>query len=314
MTAERGRVLVVGADGFVGRRLVAELEASAFDVIGTTRRPETLSHSRVFLDLAQSPLGFTPPAALDQALLLAGTTNYGRCETDPQAPLVNVTHMAHLAQRLFEAGAFVTFVSSNTVFGGERPWCAEDAPLSPGLAYGRQKAAAETALAATAARLGAADRFRVVRLTKVLAPSTPPLPDWFDRIERGADLRPFSDLVFAPISLPAAARFLVGMAGLRAPGAFHFSGAENVDYAEFARRLLSALGRPASLLQPTSSAAEGVSIPFRPTYSGLGMERTTRETGVSPEPLEHVIAYLIAERHARPVAGAAAGGAMRGQP
>ena len=282
------RTLVVGADSRIGGALLRARGAA----IGTTRRRETLSSTRLFLDLSQDVEHFKIPSDVDSAFLVAATTGIERCETDPTSWTVNVTSACRLSARLLQQGCFVTFLSTNAVFGGDRSWPDEDDPVAPTAAYARQKAEAEQAIQEAADRLGAADRLSITRLTKTLAPDTPPLPGWFQQLKRGDAIEPFEDLVMSPISLEFVTSSLLRIGALRVPGILHLSGERDVTYVEFAEGLIDRLGLPRARVVPTTSIKAGVAVQFRPRYGGLGMRRTTQLAQIYPEPLEHVTAHL----------------------
>ena len=190
---------------------------------------------------------------------------------------------------------FVTFISTNSVFGGERPWPEEQAPHAPGIAYARQKAEAEKRIRAEARRLHAEDRLSIVRLTKILNEETPPLPGWFSAWAGGRTIEPFADLIFAPMSVRFVGNALATLGEKRVPGDLHLSGDENVSYVDFAMKLARRLGVDPALIAPTTAEAKGVHIAFKPRYSGLSMRRTTELTGVTPQPIDDVVNELVAE-------------------
>lgn len=281
--------LVIGVDGLVGAALARDCAEAGHRVSGTTRRVP--GPDRLFLDLATTPR-LTLDRPVDVAYLVAAQASYAGCETDPACERVNVHGIPSVGAQLLEAGAFVVFLSSNTVFGGERPACVEDAPLAPRIAYARQKAIGEAALRDAAARLGASNRLCIVRLTKILAPATAPLPQWFEHLGAGRPIEPFADLIFAPMSLPYVVRGLRAAGEARLPGPFHLSGAEDVSYVQFAEALVDAIGAPRALVRPTTAIERGLTIAFKPRHSALGMERTRRALGLEAEPIEHVALAL----------------------
>lgn len=295
MTDKRG-FLVVGGDSLVGGGLTRSLEKRGHLTYSSTRRRDTVDTRRIYLDFESEDI-FYPPASVDYVFIIAAATNYDRCEKDPLAQRINVDLIPKLIASLLEQGLFVTFISTNSVFGGERPSPHEDAPHAPGIAYARQKADAEKIICDAAHRLKAEDRLNIVRLTKILDRNTPPLPNWFSAWQQGEIVQPFSDLTFAPMSVRFVGDALATIGEKRISGNLHLSGADNVSYVDLAFALASKLGVDASLIAPTTAEEKGVNIPFKPRYSGLGMSRTTELSGVMPQTLDDVAADLAAENN-----------------
>lgn len=296
---ENSGFLVVGGDSLVGGELFRVLERRGHLAYGSTRRRETVAGRRVFLDF-ESDAPFRAPEGVEYAFLVGAATNYERCESDPAAWRINVDSIPRLAASLLEQGVLVTFISTNSVFGGECPWPHEDDVHAPGIAYARHKAEGEKAIRAAAQRLKAADRLNIVRLTKILGPDTPPLPNWFAAWKRGETVQPFTDLIFAPMSVRFAGESLATIGEKRIPGNLHLSGAENVTYVDFANCLADKSGIDRRLIAPTTATEKGVNILFKPRYSGIGMRRTTELTGLAPQPLADVVDDLIAMRGGQP--------------
>ena len=295
MTNKSG-FLVVGGDSLVGAGLFKALERRGHIAFETTRRRDKLDAKRVYLDF-ESEDTFTPPPFVDYAFIVAAATNYDRCEKDPLAQRINEVLIPKFVVSLLEQGIFVTFISTNSVFGGERPWPHEEDPHDPGIAYARQKEEAEKTIRAAAVKLGAADRLNIVRLTKILDRDTSPLPNWFVAWNRGETVQPFSDLIFAPMSVAFVGDSLVTIGEKRISGDLHLSGAENVSYVDLAYSLAERLGVDARLIAPTTAEEKGIHIPFKPRYSGLGMYRTTKLTGLVPQTLAEVASDLVADNN-----------------
>jgi dTDP-4-dehydrorhamnose reductase len=286
--------LVVGGDSLVGGELFRALERRGHAALASTRRRDTVDDRRVHLDF-ESEAPFQILVGVDYAFVVAAATNYDRCEKDPLAHRINVELIPRLIASLLEQGLFVTFISTNSVFGGDRPWPHEDDPHAPGIAYARQKAEAEKIIQADANRLGAGGRLNIVRLTKILSRDTPPLPNWFAAWKRGKAVQPFSDLTFAPMSVRFVGEALATIGEKRVPGNLHLSGAENVTYVELADHLARRLELDPRLIVPTTAEEKCVNIPFKPRYSGLGMRRTTELTGVLPQTIDDVANDLAAQ-------------------
>jgi len=278
----------------VGGGLLHALRRRGHLVYASTRRLDTVDSRRVFLDFEKKE-PFYAPAGVDYVFIVAAATNYDRCEKDPLAYKINVELIPRLISSLLEQGLFVTFISTNSVFGGERPWPNEEDPHAPGIAYAAQKNEAEEVIRASARRLKAEQRMNIIRLTKILDRNTSPLPNWINSWKQGEAVQPFSDLIFAPMSVQFVGDALATIGEKRIPGHLHLSGVDNVTYVEFAFALAKKMGVDPRLIVPTTATAKGVHIAFKPSYSGLGMKRTTELSGISPQPLAGVVEDLLME-------------------
>jgi dTDP-4-dehydrorhamnose reductase len=290
--SERSAYIVVGADSLVGGSLLKALARRGHSAYGTTRRREQTGPGRLFLDF-ESTEPFLAPADAGYAFVVAAATNYDRCEKDPMARVINEELTPRTVAELLKQGLFATFISTNSVFGGERSWPHEDAKHDPQIPYAAQKSRAEDAVRAFARELGAEDRLNIVRLTKILDATTSPLPAWFAAWERGETIEPFADLIFAPMSSRFVGEALATVGEKRVAGHLHLSGAENVSYVDLARAFARRKGVGEKLIRPSSATAKGIHIAFKPRFSGLGMERTTALTGLHPQPLDAVVADVI---------------------
>lgn len=279
--------LVIGADSFVGSSLAAILLERDHCVYASTRRKDTLNSKRIYFDfLDGQPLEL--PSGVGHTYVVAAATNYGLCANDPKARLINTVYTPRLVAFLLERGMFVTFVSSNSVFGGDTPWPHEDAKPHPQIPYAIQKCEAEKSILGAARVLGLEHRLAIVRLTKVLDVETPPLSAWLEAWRQGKAVCPFMDLIFAPVSRRFAGEALAIISEKKVAGFLHVSGADNVNYLDLAKLLARTLGVSSHLIKPTTATAMGVEIPFKPRYSGIGMERTTVYTGLRPQSLADV--------------------------
>src|SRR5262245_36476635 len=140
------RALVVGGDGRIARALIPALARDGYDVVATSRRPE----SGLALDLAEVARARSASLpACDVAFVCAAMSSYAACRGDEAAAsAVNAEAPAVIARALRRCGAQIVFLSTNGVFDGERPFRAASDPPDGATAYGRSKAAAEAALRA----------------------------------------------------------------------------------------------------------------------------------------------------------------------
>ena len=275
--------------------MVSALERRGHPMFASTRRRRYAQSSARLSRFRKRQTVSGLLTGIDYAFLIAAATNYDRCEKDPLAKVINVQLIPHVVASLLEQGLFVTFISTNSVFGGERPWPNEDDPHAPGIAYARQKSESEGIIRNAAERLDASSRLNIVRLTKIMNASVSPVPAWLAAWKKNEPVQPFSDLVFAPISVKFVGNALATIGEKRISGNLHLSGAANVTYVEFANALARRLGVSSDLINPTTAVKKGVNIAFKPRFSGLGMTRTTELSGIEPQPLDGLVDDLIAD-------------------
>lgn len=280
--------LVIGANSFVGGALIKVLQSRNYNTYGTTRRADQVSKNTLYLDFADVQ-SFEAPVDTSYAFVVAAATNYKNCEENLEAKKTNEEYTPVVISKLLNKGFFVTFISSNTVFGGDLQWPSENCLHRPNISYANQKSNAEKSVCAIAKEMQAEQRLNIVRLTKVLGISTPPLPDWFLAWEQKNIVRPFIDMIFSPISLKYVAESLASIGEKRISGNLHLSGSRNISYLDFAQSLAKKIGISGELIDPTTSEAVGIHIPFKPKFSGIGMERTTQLTGIKPQELDMVV-------------------------
>ena len=257
------RLLVTGAAGMLGRRVVAEAEGRGHDVVAA--------------DLAEFDL--TDPAATDAFLVdatphavvnCAAYTQVDRAEEDePLALAVNGAGAGNVARAATAAGARVVHVSTDYVFDGsaDRPWFESDPPRPLG-AYGRTKLAGEEAV------LAAGPEHAIVRTAWLFGAGGPNFPDTMLRLarERGR-LSVVVDQVGSPTWTGHLAVALVDCAETpERTGIFHAAGAgDGVSWHVLAQETVRRAGLDVPV-DPVTSDAFPRPAP-RPAWSVLGSER-----------------------------------------
>lgn len=290
MVKVKRSILIVGADSLIGAGLMTSLGQAGVSTIGTSRRPDTTSSNRVFLDLADDLFMELEVSGFSCAFLCAGITSMVACEeSSAQTRQINVTNTVRFAKRLLERGTRLVFLSSNTVFDGSIPWPDEGATCSPANEYGRQKAEVEKELLSLS---NSNAPVAVVRLSKVLTPFAGMAADFLKRLGGGNACPAFSDLRLSPTSLGYTIDALLATADSNADGVFHLSGAEEMSYAELARRLAMRIGADPALVCSVPSTISGTKVLFRPEHPGIAMLRTQARLGIAPEPTDHLINVL----------------------
>jgi dTDP-4-dehydrorhamnose reductase len=274
-------LLIVGADGSIGRALAARLVSEGKPVIQTTRRLDTLSETRIFLDLTKEKEveDWHPPCQVATAYLCAGVSSLEQCRTNPvQSVAVNVSNIVKLAKTLVASGTFVIFLSTNQVYDGSIPFRKAEEPVCPQTEYGRQKAEAERQI------LVLDNLVSVVRFTKVLNSNMPLFQRWIQALDNHQSIHPFSDMVMAPLPISFAVDVLNRQAEVRLPGIVQVSGEKDVSYLEVANYIAQQIGASLDLVQSLRSKEADLQIESVPLHTTLDTSQMRVELGLeSPD-------------------------------
>jgi dTDP-4-dehydrorhamnose reductase len=279
--------LVVGGDGLVGAEIVAALRGLGHAVRATSRRsrPDALA-----LDLAEPDLRFIQRERYAAAFICAGITNMRACEQAPDATRrVNVEGTLKLMRALAAAGTHLVFLSSGQVFDGEVPRPAETATRRPKNLYGRQKLEVENAILREA--LPAA----ILRITKILTRSPVGMfRAWHEALCAGRPAVAATNMTVAPVSVEDVAQAAIRLGFERRTGPWHLSSADELLYAEAARRMAETCGLPRELVRGEDVTEEQVPAIHRHRYAALDAGKLAAALDFPIRPAGAVLAELFA--------------------
>jgi len=263
------RWMVAGAQGMLGRDLVARAQAAGHEVLAVDRAE---------MDITDPSQVAEALAGQDVVVNCAAWTAVDAAETsEGEAFRVNAVGPATLARAASAAGARLVQVSTDYVFDGaaHAPYGA-DAPIRPRSAYGRTKAAGEWAVRAEGGN------HLVVRTAWLYGAGGPCFPKTVARVlrERGA-IDVVDDQVGQPTWTVDLAALIVRLVDGGAPaGTYHGTSGGQVSWYGFACEIARSAGVDPKAVTATTSEAFVRPAP-RPAYSVLGHE-TVRAAGAEP--------------------------------
>jgi nucleoside-diphosphate-sugar epimerase len=142
-------VLVTGADGFIGRQLVAQLHERGIGFVAATRRQQTLCGQQTIAigDIDDNTDWSGALSGVGSIVHLAGRAHIlNETEADPEQAFfkVNAQGSARLASQAAQTGVQrFLLLSTIGVYGPEHTHLDINTPISPKTDYGRSKLAAE---------------------------------------------------------------------------------------------------------------------------------------------------------------------------
>ncbi len=277
-------ILVFGKTGQVAQELQRLLPDAVF--LGRDRADLT--------DPDACALAITTSAATAVINAAAYTAVDQAEEEEETAQLVNGDAPGAMAQACAAKGIPFLHISTDYVFNGqgETPWQPDDqtAPLG---AYGRTKLAGESAIQA------AGGQYAILRTSWVVSAHGGNFVKTMLRLSETRDaLNIVADQIGGPTPAADIAAALVGMAekmqtGDGRSGIYHFSGASDVSWADFARNIFAQAGRNVAVTDipacdfPTPAA--------RPANSRLDCSSLQVEFGIARPDWAQGVARILTE-------------------
>jgi dTDP-4-dehydrorhamnose reductase len=288
------KALVLGASGFIGRRVLERLGPARS--VGTfASRP--LAGAIAFHATRQrlADLAADLPADLTHVFILHGAIDPERCARDWAATAaINVDGVIELARECFAQGLVPVFFSTDYVFPGTRGFWRETDPTRPLTAYGRQKALVEAWLQAQTAP------WLAVRLSKVVSDRLEPqniLAEWVRNIRQGQAMRCAYDQVLSPLAADDAAGAAVRLAEIGATGLFNVAGPETFTRLALLHLLAAHVVAADPGARPQIEPCRLCDLPFseaRPLDTSLDIEKLQRAIGWRFTPMARLCEMLAA--------------------
>jgi dTDP-4-dehydrorhamnose reductase len=210
-----------------------------------------------------------------------------RCQERPEeAKRVNAVLPGTLGRLCRERGLRLVALSTDLVFGGDRPFVREDDPPAPLGVYGRTKLAGEEAtLAACPAAAVARVALTLGRGHGARGTSTESVA-W--AIRAGRPVRLFTDEYRTPVDPESLADALGLLLERGGAGRFHLGGPERISRHDLGLRVARALGLPASGIVAGRQSDHDGPDP-RAADVSLDSSRARRELGWRPRPIDEAI-------------------------
>lgn len=294
------KVLVIGANGFTGRRLLDDLSRNEnYAVTGCSLHddiaPGSGNYHFITADISRMPeqsalfREVRPDVVINAAAL--SVPDY--CETHrEEAEIINVTAVGQLAFRCEASSARLIHLSTDFVFSGDSGglYAEEDTP-APVNFYGLTKWKGESRVTELCSNYAIA-RVAVVYGAAVPGQHSNILQLVADRLRNNEVIRVVSDQWRTPTYVGDVSQGIEKLIEHPNSGIYHICGSECLTISDIAYRVADALNLDYSLILPIPTKQMGEAIP-RPRFSGLSIEKARRELGYEPHKLEDGIKLMF---------------------
>ena len=282
------KILITGANGFLGHYLVQQLLEKRFSVFATGKGECRLPYNGQ-KDFVYTEMDFADPFSVHDAfesikpdiVIHAGAMSRpDECEMNPMKTyVVNVEGTVQLLINAAEFKSFFLFLSTDFVFDGDTGMYKEEDAPRPVNYYGRTKMEAEDAVK------DYEHDWAIVRTNLVYGKNHSGRKNFLgiikEKLEKGEEYSVVDDQVRTPTYVEDLAKGIVLVVEKRAKGIFHIAGKDTLTPFEMAIKTADYLGLDKRLLKKVTAAS--FSEPAkRPPRTGFVIDKAREQLGFNP--------------------------------
>ena len=296
----RKKILVIGANGFTGRRILDDLSHNVFyQTTGCSLHDDICPHSgnyrfiRTDICNRQAVEKLFQEVQPDVVINTSALSVPDYCETHhEEAWLTNVTAVEQLAHLCESYKSRFIHLSTDFVFDGKINETAgllyteKDLP-APVNYYGYTKWKGEERVAETCSS------YAIVRVAIVYGRALPGqhgniVQSVMNRLKTGQEIRVVSDQWRTPTYVGDVSDGVQRLIAHPTNGIFHICGVECMSIAEIAYQVADYMGLDHSLIHPVTTEEMNETTP-RPRFSGMSIEKARTILGYNPRKLKEVL-------------------------
>lgn len=290
-------MLVTGASGLVGGNFIKSLsQKKGVKLVGTYK-----SHPLKFSFCENALVDITDREAtlrLDRfkpelILHCAALANIAQCEANlKEAQRINVKGTKNILALANNTGAKLAYISTDSVFDGEKGNYTEADIPHPKTVYGQTKLEGESHC--LEANLGC-----LVARINVFGKnhSTPALSfaeSILDKLKKGEPFQGFADAIFTPLYLPTLLETIMELVFKPAEGVFHTTGCEALSKYEFAKKIAQIFHCEEARIQKSSIRSISQKIAY-PKNTSLDNSKTLKLLNKKFPSLDQMLTEFYAE-------------------
>lgn len=292
------KILITGANGLLGQKIVNQLADKGQDFIatgrGVNRNPTCPNENYQTLDITQTKdvNNLFEKLQPTHVINTAAMTNVDACEEDVKTcELLNVSAVKILWEAAKSIGAHFQLLSTDFVFDGEQGDYKEGDVPNPLSVYGKSKLDAEEILQKDDNKNWSIVR-TIIILGKTPGMSRSNILLWAKgALEKGDALTIVDDQFRAPTWADDLAWACIKIVNLDKTGVYHICGPETLSILEIVNRVGKYYGLNTTLIEPIKSSTLNQKA-ARPPKTGFDLSKAKRDLGYSPKTLEEILELL----------------------
>jgi len=300
------KVLITGANGFLGQQLTKALVEQGHVVLATGIGPQrVLQEQSVHFKYIPIDLGTDEPLEKFMEMLrpevvihAAAMTQVDACELDREKSYrINVDATRRIVAASESLNSFLIFISSDFVFDGHKGNYLEDDPLSAVNWYGHTKIQAERLVQACISP------WAIVRTCLVygncLDGSRNNIITWTrQKLMLGEKIQVVDDQIRTPTHVEDLARGILLLMEKPGHGVFHIAGKDTMSPYDMARHAADQFGLDAQLIERVNGSSF-IQPAVRPLITGLSIDKSRKLLGY--EPMSFLQGLVLMKTGARPL-------------
>jgi dTDP-4-dehydrorhamnose reductase len=295
--SNKPKILITGANGLLGQKLVEQLvEGGKYEVVATGKGPCRLngdgfryeSLDITNLDEVNDIISKIAPEYIVHG---AAMTNVDECELNQEACLLlNVMATEYLVRAAEKVQSHFIFVSTDFIFSGEDGPYDEDAEAAPVNFYGETKLIGERIVQSSKTSWAIARTVLVYGIANDLSRSNIIL--WVkSSLEAGKEIQVVDDQVRTPTLAEDLAAGCILIADQKASGIFNISGSDVLTPYKMAIMTAEFFELNKGLIKKTDST-RFTQPAKRPMKTGFSIEKARKQLGYAPKSFREGIGIL----------------------
>ncbi|HEX8335054.1 MAG TPA: SDR family oxidoreductase [Segetibacter sp.] len=281
------KILVTGANGFLGQHLCLHLADKGLDVVATSRgncripSNEKIIYEDVELTNKEAVAAMLANHTPDVIVHTAAMSKPDECNNNTELAIdVNVTATINLLQ---SPGAHFIYISTDFIFGEDGPHSEDEAP-EPLNFYGETKLMAEEEVKNSGVQ------YAIVRPVFIYGKTwdglRPTFLHWVkNNLEQEKSIKVVSDQLRTPTYVLDICKGIYSIIENKATGDFHFAGKDLLSPYDMAVTTAKTLGLDASLIENVTSDTFPEPVK-RAKRSGLKIDKAIKELDYNPVSFE----------------------------